>query len=293
MKALLVGSQGQLGSTLIETCPPEIQLIAGDVAEFDITAAETLRASVEEIQPNLIINAAAYTQVDQAEEVPELAKAINAEGPANLTEAAKAVRARLIHISTDYVFSGKRYRPYRPDHNPDPQSVYGATKLQGEKAILTRYPKKSLIFRTAWVYSDVGNNFLLTMLKLMQSDRSELGIIADQIGTPTSTYSLADLIWRAAQSSDAAGLFHWTDQGVASWYDFAIAIQEQALAAGLLTQTIPIRPLRTEEYRTKAERPSYSVLDKRDTERTFRMPGVHWRTALAAVIERLAAKQSA
>ncbi|HYM48447.1 MAG TPA: dTDP-4-dehydrorhamnose reductase, partial [Burkholderiaceae bacterium] len=234
-----------------------------------------------------IINAAAYTHVDRAETEHQRAIAINADGPANLAAAARSVDARLIHVSTDFVFDGGSSRPYRPEDTAAPTSAYGLSKLEGERRVTAIGEQRVLIVRTAWLYAARGNNFVNTMLKLMR-ERQELRVVADQIGTPTWATTLARALWAAARRPALHGIYHWTDAGVASWYDFAVAIQEEALARKLLARAIPICPIRTEDYPTPAKRPAYSVLDKTRSVADFDMPLVHWRAALRQMFAELA-----
>jgi dTDP-4-dehydrorhamnose reductase len=286
MKVLITGAAGQLGRALIATAPEGFDLTGVDVDELDITNTDDVRARIEALQPQLIVNAAAYTQVDRAETERALAFQINADGPANLAAAAQAIGARLIHVSTDYVFDGCGSRPYRPDDATAPLGVYGESKLDGERRARAIGGARALILRTAWLYGAVGQNFVLTMLKLMR-ERERLRVVADQIGTPTSSKTLAQAIWAAAQKPALTGVYHWTDAGVASWYDFALAIQEEALALGLLARAIPLEPIRAEDYPTPARRPAYSVLDKTKTVADFGVQPLHWRVALRQVLKEL------
>lgn len=271
MRALIAGSGGQLGRALQASVPAGVTVIAPAEAEFDICDAAQVAAVVSAAAPDLIINAAAYTAVDKAESEAETAHRVNATAVANLAAAAGA--ARLVHVSTDFVFDGSACRPIPPDAVPHPVSVYGATKLAGETAA----GADALIVRTAWVYAAKGGNFVATMLRLMR-ERPEVRVVADQIGTPTHAASLARAIWALALA-DARGVYHWTDAGACSWYDFAVAIQEEALALGLLVKAVPVLPIRTEDYPTPARRPAYSVLDKTATW-AITGPARHWRTEL-------------
>ena len=280
MKALVTGAGGQVAKAWIAAAPAGWTITALTRAELDIADEAAVSAAVAAAAPDLILNAAAYTAVDRAQSEPDLAFAANRDGPAHLAAAARRAGARFIHISTDFVFDGLGGRPYRPSDPTAPAGVYGASKLAGEAAVLAADPG-ALIVRTAWVYGPGGGNFLATMLRLMAS-RPELGVVADQIGTPTSTPTLAAALWAFAVA-EAAGVWHYTDAGAASWYDFAVAIAEEALAAGLLASAPPIRPIATADYPTPAARPPYSVLDK---SASFALlgPAPHWRVALRAVL---------
>ncbi len=283
MKVLITGAAGQLGSALQATVPAGLEVTATDNA-LDITRADAVQTALTTLRPALIINCAAYTRVDDAEREPTLAFAINAEGPANLATAARVLGARLIQISTDYVFDGTQARPYSPGDATSPLGVYGASKLAGEQQVLEIAGDHALVIRTAWLYGASGNNFVKTMLRLMR-EKNELRVVADQIGTPTWTHTLAQAIWAAAQRPSLHGTYHWTDAGAASWYDFAVAIQEEALAFGLLTRAIPIHPIRTQDYPTPARRPGYSVLDKTKSVADFGVALLHWRVALRHVLK--------
>ncbi|GAB4294453.1 MAG: dTDP-4-dehydrorhamnose reductase [Thiohalomonadaceae bacterium] len=285
MKVLVCGAGGQLGRMLCATAPGHVQLAARNSAQLDVSDLTEVAREVAALRPAVIINAAAYTAVDRAEQEPEHAHAVNARGPAHLAQAATQCGARLFHVSTDYVFDGTSSRPYRPLDACHPLGVYGTSKRAGEETVLAM-ASQGLIVRTSWLYAAQGNNFVHTMLRLMR-ERSELGVVADQIGSPTWAGTLAAALWAAVQRPRLHGIYHWADLGVASWYDFAVAIQEEALAAGLLTRAIPLRPLRSEEYPTPARRPAYSVLDTSDARRDFELAGVHWRAALRMMLQEL------
>lgn len=287
MKVLITGGNGQLGFELARSAPAAVELIVTGRGQLDITDPEQVRSVVAGHRPDAIVNAAAYTAVDKAESEPDLAQAINGTGAANLAAAAKAHGARLVQVSTDFIFDGARSTPYTTDAPAAPLGVYGATKLAGERAVLDTLGDQALILRTAWVYSSHGHNFVKTILRLV-ADKPELGIVADQIGSPTWAGGLAAAIWRALDKG-VTGVHHWTDAGVASWYDFAVAIQEEALAAGLIDKTIPIRPIRTADYPTPAKRPPYSVLNKHATCAALDLPGEHWRVALRRMLGELTA----
>lgn len=280
MKVLITGARGQLGRALIATAPAGATLDPTDVAELDITDAGAVQRHVAALQPQLVINAAAYTAVDKAESEEAAAHRINAEAVGNLARAAGDTGARLVHVSTDFVFDGRQSTPYAPDATPNPLSAYGRTKLAGEQAA----GAEALIVRTAWVYAAQGGNFVHTMLRLM-AERDQVRVVADQIGTPTHATGLAEAIWSLA-ARDARGIFHHSDSGAASWYDFAVAIQEEALARGLLTRAVPVEPIATADYPTPAMRPAYSVLDKSATAALIGA-APHWRVQLRRMIEEL------
>jgi len=284
---LVTGADGQLGGTLVQTLPPGYTISALSRAGLDICDAAAVSRVVTEFQPSLIVNAAAYTAVDKAETNVEQAARVNAAGPANLARSAKAIAGcRLLHVSTDYVFSGDLSRAYLASDETGPASVYGATKLHGEKNVLGELGARAVVLRVAWVYSPRGANFLLTMLRLMRERRS-VSVVADQIGCPTAAISIAGAIWAFAGKSQLSGVHHWAESGVASWYDFAVAIAEESLARGLLPDGVAVRPISTDEYPTAAKRPRFSLLDSRATAAALGLPQVHWRTRLRQVLDEI------
>ena len=284
-KVLITGAGGQLGYELQRTAPKGVTVLAASRQQLDISNAESVNTYVEQHQPTAIINAAAYTAVDKAEEEKEQAAAINSAGVRNLAQVAADHKIKLLQVSTDFVFSGDAYSPISPDAACAPQGYYGQSKLDGELAIQEILGDEAYIVRTAWLYSAHGNNFVKTMLRLM-SDRAELGVIADQIGTPTWAHGLAESLWQALEV-DATGLHHWTDAGVASWYDFAQGIMEEGESLGLLGKQITLKPLTTADYPTPASRPAYSVLDKTQTWAALGVAGEHWRVALRKMMNEL------
>ncbi len=280
MKILITGAGGQLGVALAARAPDGALLNLATRHDLDITNSNAVSTLVAEIKPDVIINAAAYTAVDKAEGEEALATAINGTGVAHLARAAAANQARLVHISTDFVFDGQMHTPYPPTAATNPLSAYGRSKLVGEGAALSN--PSALLVRTAWVYAAHGNNFVQTMLRLM-AERDEVRVVADQIGTPTHAASLARTVWGLIDHQ-ASGLYHATDAGTASWYDFAVAIREEAIAIGLLNRSVPIIPIPTTAYPTPAARPAYSVLDKSATWDVLGQPAAHWRVELRAML---------
>ncbi len=230
MKVLITGAGGQVGRELVRAAPPQAEVRALDRNDLDIGDAVAVREVVGDFAPAVIINAAGYTAVDKAEQEHEVALRVNAEGPRLLAQAARGLNGcRMVHISTDYVFDGDSARAYRPGDAPHPLSVYGRSKLEGEQAVLAALGARAVVLRTSWVYGAHGRNFLHTMLRLMR-ERGAVRVVADQIGTPTATPPLAEALWQFAKRPGLAGVHHWTDAGVASWYDFAVAIAEEAAA---------------------------------------------------------------
>ena len=282
---LVTGAGGQLGRALCETAPAGIECRAVSREQCDISNAQSIAASLDAEAPRLLINAAAYTAVDRAESEAQLARSANAQAPGLLAQECAEREIRLLHVSTDFVFDGRSGTPYRSDAPVAPLGVYGQTKLDGERAVLSRLPS-ALVLRTGWVYSHQGRNFLTTMLRLHR-ERDELRVVDDQVGTPTSAHSLAAALWAAVQRPQVSGVHHWSDAGVCSWYDFAQAIGEEAASRGLLERPARVLPISSAEYPTAARRPSYSVLDKQGTREALGLPAVHWRTALRGELDRL------
>ena len=285
MKVLLTGAAGQLGQALIASTPPGVELVACSSAELDLANREACRAAVQAQRPDWVLNAGAYTAVDKAESEPELAQVVNAGAPGAFSETLAETGGRLLQVSTDFVFNGKQGRPYGPDHELDPLGVYGATKAAGEAAALALPGAR--VLRTSWVYGPVGKNFCLTMLRLhaLKAAAGEaLGVVADQVGCPTATHTLAEACWRAI-SVEGPQILHWSDAGAASWYDFAVAIGELGVQLGLLQQAAAVRPLTTADYPTPAQRPSYSLLECSSSRVALGLEPLHWRAALAQVLD--------
>lgn len=278
MKALITGVNGQLGKALLAQAPAGWTCVALDRSALDLSDAAAIARMVDAEQPDLVLNAAAYTAVDRAESEPELAHAINTGAPAAFSKALSGA-GRLLQVSTDFVFDGLRGHNYQPHDIRNPQSVYGASKAAGEDAA----GDAAIIVRTSWAYAAGGANFVRTMLRLM-NERDELRVVADQIGSPTWARSLATTIWELA-AKDAAGIWHHRDAGIASWYDFAVAIAEEAHAIGLLARIPAIHPIATSDYPTPAHRPAFSVLDVSATRAILGDVSVHWRTNLRSMLK--------
>ncbi len=283
MKILLLGGGGQVANAMVACRPAEHEVVETSIMNVDVTDESALMAATAEARPDWIVNGAAYTAVDKAESEPDLAKAINDTAVGNMARAASRHGCRLLHISTDFVFDGTSNRAYLPSDGPKPTSVYANTKLGGERQALAE--GQSIIVRTAWVYASVGRNFPLTMLRLMR-DKPEVRVVADQIGTPTWATGIAQTLWRLMDVSAAPGIYHWTDLGVASWYDFAVAIQEEALERGLLDRAVPVIPIATADYPTPARRPAFSVLNS-DSTRALVKTAHHWRHNLRMMLNEL------
>lgn len=290
-RILLLGAAGQVGQELTQTLPTQGSVITCDRSQIDLAQPEAIRQMIAEVRPDVIVNAAAYTAVDRAEREPELAEQINAIAPAIMAEGAQSLGALLVHLSTDYVFDGQQNRPYREDDRPAPLSVYGRTKLKGEDAIRQQCDRH-IILRTAWVYGTYGSsNFVKTMLKLA-AQRDELRVVDDQVGTPTWSAeiarAIATLLERVLQASTdipVQGTYHFTNSGVASWYDFAVAIIEEAHALGFPLQVERVVPIPTADYPTPAPRPTFSVLCHRKIEPLLGTHPPHWQRSLKAMLQ--------
>jgi len=272
-KILITGAKGQLGTELAKLLP---DAVLTDVAELDITDLAAVRNFVSQNKIGAIINCAAYTAVDKAEDDIPAANMINVIGPENLAKTG----CKIVHISTDYVFDGRGYKPYTPDDETNPISVYGKTKRAGELGVLKNAPE-AVIIRTAWLYSPYGNNFVKTMRRL-GAERETLNVVADQVGTPTYAADLAGAIVRILPqiTKETTGIYHYTNEGVCSWYDFATAIMAES---GLKCH---VNPIPTLAYPTRATRPFYSVLDKSKIKETFGIQIPHWQDALKRCLTR-------
>ena len=291
MRVLLTGAAGQLGTALQRSCPAQVELIATDLAQLDLTNTAACRELVAELQPDWVLSAGAYTAVDMAEQQPELAEAVNAAAPKAFAEALlKQGNGRLLQISTDFVFSGMQGYPYGAQDPVAPLGVYGASKARGEAAVLELLgPERACVLRTSWLYGPVGKNFCLTMLKLhaIKAAAGEaLNVVADQVGCPTHTAGLASACWQVL-AKDIGGIQQWSDAGVASWYDFAVAIGEEAVALGILATTAQVNPISTAEYPTPAQRPSYSLMDCSASRKALGLEPLHWRQGLRQVLASL------
>lgn len=286
MKLLVTGCYGQVGSCLVKQVSqmPEIELLALDRDQLDITDEQQVNALIEQFQPDAIINAAAHTAVDKAEQEIELSYAINCQGPKNLAEAANKVGAVILHISTDYVFAGDKQGCYDETDQPDPQGIYGKSKLAGELEV-AQACSRHVILRTAWVFGEQGNNFVKTMLRLAQT-RDSLGVVADQFGGPTYAGDIAHALLVMARAlvtkqSDAYGIYHFSGLPHVSWCDFAKAIFSSAQQQGVIDKAIEAKAITTAEYPTPASRPANSKLDTQKIHSQFAIPASDWQAALS------------
>lgn len=292
MKILVTGSYGQLGSEIRELASdfPDWNFLFTDVDTLDVTNEKAVNIFFTEQKPKYTINCAAYVAVDKAENDPDKAQRVNSLASEILGKASKKVKSKVIHISTDYVFNGRSYRPYNENDQTDPQGVYGKTKLQGEINILTKNPA-SLVLRTSWLYSSFGNNFVKTMLRLA-GERDELRVVYDQVGSPTYGADLARAVLHIIQLSEkeperfVPGIYHFSNEGVASWYDFAKAIFE------ISEIEIKINPVLTSEFPTPAKRPEYSVLNKSKIRHTFGLEIPYWKDSLNKCLEKISKKSN-
>ena len=297
MKVLLTGAAGQLGRALIASCPTEVELISSTriggtgLEALDLADASDCRKAVEKHRPDWVLNAGAYTAVDKAESEPELALAVNALAPAAFAQVLQEQGGRLLQLSTDFVFNGQQGSPYLVDQLRDPLGVYGSTKAKGEEAVEAVFGNsgEGIILRTSWVVGPVGKNFALTMLRLHR-EREQLGVVADQVGCPSSTLNLAVACWRAVQlgskhEQPLPPVLHWSDIGAASWFDVSVAVGELGLELGLLKRAARVSPIQTSDYPTPAIRPGYSLLECKSTRSALGLEGQHWRQALRAVLE--------
>jgi len=291
MKILITGKNGQVGSCLVDLLEAQTELtfLALDREELDITDATQVNKVVAEFKPNIIINAAAYTAVDKAEQESELANAINRDGPQNLAQAANKVNAAIIHISTDYVFDGDSAESYTESDLTSPQGEYGRSKLAGEQAVAQTCPKH-IILRTAWVFGEHGNNFVKTMLRLAKT-RDTLGVVADQFGGPTYAGDIAKAILAIAKQlidgNQTYGIYHYSGFPHVSWHTFAEKIFDIALEQDVLKQSIQVNPITTKDYPTPAKRPANSRLNCDKIHNAFGIQQSDWQAALTQIQEYL------
>lgn len=282
MKALVLGAAGQLGRALQVSAPGNATVVALPRDKCDLGDRDAVRRAVAETAPDVVFNAAAYTAVDAAEDNVGDAELVNRDAPGWIAVAAAEVGARLVHVSTDFVFSGDSPTPYAVDAPTSPLSVYGRTKRDGEAKVLSA-SEAHLVVRTSWVYASTGRNFVLTMMRLMK-ERGAVAVVSDQVGSPTWAASLAETLWELA-GLHASGVMHVTDAGVASWYDFAVAIAEEGAGAGLLPPGTVVTPISSAAFPARARRPAFSVLDKSLTTGLLGRELPYWRANLRLMIK--------
>jgi dTDP-4-dehydrorhamnose reductase len=298
LKVLVLGN-GQVANAVIATAREAntvassapgggtrgIEVVQRARAAVDIVDAAAVLKTLIEVKPDWVVNGAAYTAVDLAEDQQVQAFAVNDAAVAGLAQASAKVGCRVLHLSTDFVFDGSSSRAYLAGDATNPLSVYGTSKLAGERQVTS----PGIVLRTSWVYAASGKNFVLTMLRLMR-EKPQLSVVCDQIGAPTWASSIGRAIWGLIEADAAPGIYHWTDLGVASWYDFAVAIQDEALTRGLLTHAVPVAPILSSQYPARAKRPAFSLLDSTATRTAIKLPGDHWRHNLRKMLDELRAQ---
>ena len=292
MTILLLGSNGQLAKTLKQLKPIHINLISFSRNEFNFLDPQKNLKKIENINPTHIINAAAYTDVDKAESEEDIAKQINAYAPFEIASKFDSSNCKFIHISTDFVFNGYQSYPYKNVANVSPLGIYGESKALGEKLIVEL--SNSKIIRTSWLYSPFGKNFCLTIINLLRANskiKKPLKVVCDQISCPTSTYSLANLCWELILNhrsyENTPKINHWSDSGIASWYDFAVVISQISLREGIIDSVPEILPIKSSEFISLAKRPSFSLLDCEDTYKAVNIERKHWSYELSKVIKNI------
>ena len=289
MKILLTGANGQLGTAIQKIKPPKYELICTNRKNLDLSNISDCKNAVLFYKPSWVINAGAYTNVDQAENEYDKCFAVNSGAPKAFAEALKETGGSLLQISTDFVFNGDQGKPYQPNQSHNPLNIYGKSKSQGEKEALKL--EQSIIIRTSWLYSSIGKNFCSTMLKL-HKQKSEynqtLNIVADQIACPTNADGLAKACWKTIQKGNLEKkILHWCDSGIASWYDFAFAIGELAVSKKIISKAAIVKPIRAINYPTLALRPHFSLLDCNCTREYLDIEAKHWRSALSDVLSQI------
>lgn len=284
VKVLVIGKNGQLARELTDTVPTDVELTCLSRTEIDLTEPSDIIRVISTIKPNIIINVSGFTDVEAAESSYENAHALNGKAVDNIAYAAFNAKVRLIHISTDFIFDGCSQRAYKVDDKPNPINVYGKSKLAGEVAIAKYHSDNFTIVRTSWLYSRFGKNFVKTMLNLM-SEKEQLNIVNDQLGSPTHAKGLAYFLWCLIKLEKWQAIYHWSDLGITSWYEFAIAIQELGIKHGVLQYQIPIKPILSVNYPSLAKRPSFSALDC--TASQMILTGKAWQDGLTDFIKQL------
>ena len=288
MKVLLTGGSGQVGREVLKSKPKEIEIICPTSDKLDLSNHWACKKIVEDHKPDWIINCGAYTQVDNAEKNVQLAQKINGYAPAAFVEILNKVNTNLLHISTDFVFDGNQNCPYKENQEKNPLSQYGASKALGEELIEKKINniEKATILRTSWVISPLGKNFILTMLRL-HTEKETIKVVSDQIGCPTSAGELAKVCWRIVELKKKKNLpfiLHWSDAGVASWFDIAVAVGELAKELDINKKEAIVLPINTSEYPTPARRPKYSLLNTQNTSSLLDINPIHWRKNLRKIL---------
>lgn len=295
MRVFVAGASGQLGQELLRTAPDGVRITAPTSTQLSIVDRGGVAKAIAAARPHLVVNLAAYTEVDEAESQRDEAFAINAGGAQVLAESTAKVDGRMIQISTDYVFDGEKARPYSPEDPPKPLGVYGASKVAGERAVLETLGDRGLVIRTSWLYSSHGRNFVSTIMRLL-TEQPEVKVVTDQVGSPTWARNLASAVWTWATIEKASGVRHFCDAGVASWYDFAVAIQEIAAERSALASNgsrAAILPIRSCDHPTPAPRPASSILGCFESWRELGLRPSHWRVALSEMFSGIRGVQGA
>jgi len=291
LRALITGAGGQLGRALHRTAPSGVSVHVATHKELDVADRRAVQSAINHLRPDIVLNAAGFTNVDMAEEFPEEARRANHLGPKILAEACADHQTWLVHVSTSYVFDGAQSRPYATTARTQPLNVYGMTKLEGELAVRAALPDRSTIVRTSWLHSVLGRHFLERMLHLLET-KPVVRVVCDQFGTPTSADGLAATLWALALRQ-AAGIFNWSDSGAASWYEFALAIAEEGQAVGALESVSKIVPVSSATYDARALRPPHSVLDSSETETCLGTKASYWRISLRGTLLAIALERRA
>jgi len=292
MRILLLGSNGQLGKTILQTSPKKIKIISLSKNEFNFLRIDDCLKIVNEIKPNFIINTVAYTNVEKAESEKEIAETINAYTPYQIASEINKFGSKFLHISTDFVFDGKKSSPYKPKEEVNPINEYGKSKVIGERLLIKL--ENTRIIRTSWLYSPFGKNFCLKMIELLQKffiEKKPLQVVYDQVSCPTSTYTLSNLCWKLSLDkkgfNEIEKIIHWSDAGIGSWYDFAVAIGEIAFREKIITGIPNIIPVRSTIFPSSVKRPSFSLLDSDQTCKSLKMKRNHWQFELSNVIRKI------
>ena len=287
MRVLVFGQDGQLGKTLKDLQPKEMKVFYSGRSDLDLSNQKKLEAYLNSLKPQIVLNASAYTSVDGAETEIDLAHTINCEAPATMAKYVKSENAKILHISTDYVFDGCKRTAYLPDDEKNPKSEYGKSKLAGETALLKYAQKNSMIIRTSWLFSEYGSNFVKTMLDLM-SKRTEISVVSDQTGSPTYARALAEAVWLILTGNRfKPGIYHWTNSGKTTWFDFANLIKKLGARKGLISRPAAILPVSSQDFKTKAVRPVFSVLDSQSLIELIDHQPSNWEASLEEMLERL------
>lgn len=294
MNILLTGGSGQLGKSIQEINKQKIKIYAPNKKQFDLSKPKECFQKIIDMKPDLIINCGAFTAVDEAEDRPDICYRINAEAPKEMAKALRKTGGKLIQISTDYVFDGKQNFPYKHNHQKNPISIYGLSKSAGEDAIIDEFQNNEnfCIIRTSWLMGPTGKNFALSILKL-HSQKQEIKVVNDQIGSPTSTYSLAKIIIKIIENYKTFNnkkcyldsIIHWSDQGFTSWYKLAFFLGKVGLELGLLKRNALVIPIKSNDYPYRAKRPMYSILDCKETETLLNIKGIHWEKSLYKMLK--------